>query len=427
MINDELYLVNTSNSVLSGQCFIRKIPDATYLALVAEFEKLYHFQNGDRMQIANYYVGVKKSLVRPFVDFIHQVYAHSMQGVFPSYPSLTGFDALPETLNTVENNGGFTFGSFDMAVSAQGLRNIEFQAVATYPISAAKMSQLLIQKLNSNATTFVEEPELTWNDFIGIYKNIIQGDTSSETVIVDIEALHQKTNFEFYATQHELGGKISIVDASTIFENNNKLYYTTDTAVQAKQLHRFYNRILIADALYAKGYPASDFWKFRFDRAYEEVRFVNHPSKQFDISKRLAPYVAHPFNPACYELSEVVDQFREGVLRYEDFVWKHKWGAAGHALILSPSEKKLMSISDTIGDYIAQKKVNFHIFKTEDGLEKIVELRFMTAQHANGINIVPMARIGRVVRKKDGSIDYKIHFGDNNQIGYGFSPVLVFD
>ena len=89
------------------------------------------------------------------------------------------------------------------------------------------------------------------------------------------------------------------------------------------------------------------------------LKFINHPIKLYDVSKRLSPYVNHLFNPMCFELSEVAQDFRAGLLTYDDYVWKHKWGAAGKGLILLPTEEILNSLSDELEDYVAQKKVNF--------------------------------------------------------------------
>ncbi|HAC65057.1 MAG TPA: hypothetical protein DCF68_16400 [Cyanothece sp. UBA12306] len=88
------------------------------------------------------------------------------------------------------------------------------------------------------------------------------------------------------------------------------------------------------------------------------------------------------------------------------------------------ANNKNTSWDDFISIY--QSKVNYQIFKTDDGLEKIVELRFMTAYTQQSTNIVPMARIGHCVKQGDGSMVYKIHFVDNNRFGYGFAPVLIF-
>jgi len=188
-----------------------------------------------------------------------------------------------------------------------------------------------------------------------------------------------------------------------------------------------YSRILLAEALFEGNYPDNEMWKFRYDRNYKSLKFINHPIKQFEVSKRLSPYFNHPFNPPCYELSEVVQDFKNGNLKYHDYVWKHKWGAAGHRLVLSPNEKILDELSAHWEDYIAQKKVTYKIFKTDDNQEKIVELRFMTAIHNKEMIIVPMARLGHVVKNEQGNTVFKIHFGDNNKDGYGFSPVIILD
>ncbi len=166
-------------------------------------------------------------------------------------------------------------------------------------------------------------------------------------------------------------------------------------------------------------------WKFRFDKKYEALKIVNHPVKLYEVSKRLSPYISHDFNLTCHELSDVAQYFRSGALKFEDYIWKHKWGGAGCRLILSPTLDLLEGLSDSLKDYIAQKKVGFKIFRTDDGQEKIVELRFMTAIHEGKMIIVPMARLGHVSQSPTGVSKFKIHFGDNNKEGYGFSPVMI--
>jgi uncharacterized circularly permuted ATP-grasp superfamily protein len=141
----------------------------------------------------------------------------------------------------------------------------------------------------------------------------------------------------------------------------------------------------------------------------------------------LSPYIEHPFNPDCFELAAVADDFRTGVLKYSDYVWKHKWGAAGAALVLSPNEEILDKLAPQLSDYIAQKKVNFKVFRTDDGQDKIIELRFMTATKDDQNIIVPMARLGHITQSNEGITEFRVHFGDNNKEGYGFSPVVIFD
>lgn len=412
------------------ECFIERIPDEIHQEMIDVFAKQYNFQNGDKMRIANYYVGISRSLSDSFVDFIREVSQNISKDDFPSLEVLDGFAPQMENLLPIEQEGGFSLGSFDMAVTEQGLQNIEFQAVATYPISAAKLNQLLLKSLFPNKTSaFANDIHTTWDDFIDLYRSLILDKQTSGIAIVDCNIEGQKTNFEFFATQKELNTTIAIVDTESIFEKDNELYYASSPSNQAPiKITRFYNRILLAEALFEEDYPKGmKPWKFRFDKKYNSLKFINHPIKQFEISKRLSPYIKHRFNPECHELAEVERHFRQGTLKYEDYIWKHKWGAAGHRLILSPTLKILDDLSGDIEYYIAQKKINFKTFVTDDGLEKIIELRFMTAQHKGKMIIVPMARIGHVEQNQDGVVTYKIHFGDNNKKGYGFSPVIIFD
>ncbi|NET35389.1 MAG: hypothetical protein F6K19_25755 [Cyanothece sp. SIO1E1] len=199
---------------------------------------------------------------------------------------------------------------------------------------------------------------------------------------------------------------------------------------QDRPLHRLYNRVLAIEAIQDDHYPQNtDRWGFQYNRAYADLTFVNHPAKSFEISKHILPYISDPINPACYELAELASPFRKREIEYSDFVWKHKWGVAGRSLFLLPNIEILENLTQagTMGDYIAQRKVEYERFCTGDGQEKIVEFRLMTVQSIDKLLVVPMARIGHVQMANDGRSIHRIHFGDNNRPGYGFCPTLIFD
>jgi len=406
--------------------FLERIPDDVYQKMVDLFSKQYHFKNGERMRIANYFVGISEEVSTQFNQFIEGITQKIIDNKYPQLPVPKGFKPSPDNLLSTELNGNFSFASFDMAVIEGGLQNIEFQAVATYPISAAKLNQALLSNLSSSdAYIFADNPSTSWEDFIGMYKHIIAGEETEGIVLTDRQLSQQKTNFEFYATQRELKTPIDIVDMKDIYEKEGTLFYTKNQ--QSIKINRLYNRILLAEALFEDNYPNNTrTWKFRFDKNYQALKFINHPIKLYDVSKRLSPYIEHSYNPACFELSETAQDFQSGKLKFKDYIWKHKWGGAGHRLILAPNSTILDSLSNELEDYIAQKKVNFKIFRTDDGQQKIIELRFMTATHDKKTIITPMARIGHVTQSSSGAVKFKIHFGDNNQEGYGFSPVIIF-
>ncbi len=429
MINaNNLALAQNDIEYRQDDVVLERIPDEVYDNMVNMFAHQYHFKNGEIMRISNYFVKISRSLSDAFVEFVHEVNKGLSTGQFPDLPSPEGFKPVPKNLLEVELNGGFSLGSFDMAITDNGIQNIEFQSVATYPVSAAKLNQYLRNNMDlDNAYIFADSPKTNWDDFINLYDTIIAGNQKKGIVLIDRKIKQQKTNFEFFATQKELNIPIEIVDMEDIFEQQGELFYSTACNQSPVKITRLYNRIILAEALFEDDYPHNKTWKFRFDKNYKSLKFINHPIKQFEVSKRLSPYVQHRYNPDCFELSEVVQDFQKGKLKYQDYVWKHKWGAAGHRLILEPNANILKDLSGQWEDYIAQKKVTFKIFKTDDNQEKIVELRFMTAIHDKEMIIVPMARIGQVIRNKKGNTLFKIHFGDNNKAGYGFSPVIIVD
>ncbi len=413
---------------------LTRIPAPLYQQMVDLFSRKYHFknglENGGRMRLANYYVSISRKLSNTFCQFIEEIINGAQDHRYPPLLLPDGFRARSKQLLPTEAMGSFSFGSFDMAVTEAGLKNIEFQAVATYPISAAKLSHFLWEQLPSSpapASIFADHPSTNWEDFIRLYERIIFDGEREGVVLIDRHPGHQKTNFEFYATQKELSTPITILDSRQLFENRGQLVYQKDMKNrELLRVRRLYNRVLPHEACLEDNYPHDKAsWQFRFDRAYPKCKFINHPSKFYEISKRLSPYLRHPYNPLCFELSESITDFVTGKLKFEEYVWKHKWGAAGQGLILSPSPNSLTQLSVNPEQYIAQKKVAYKIFRTDDGLEKIVELRFMTATDGQRTITVPMARIGHVRQGPGEDLQFRVHFSENNKEGYGFAPVLI--
>ncbi len=418
---------------MTDSIFLQRIPDEIYTKTTSFLAEEYHFlngvENGGRMRLANYFVGIPRSVANSIIDFIQEIIHKNSNDVFPNMDVPAGFDSQNKNLTDFEKTGQFSFGSFDMAVTNNKLQTIEFQGLATYPFTAAKLNLFIQDQLDlKNSQAFAHDKSATWDDFLSIYQQIMGGENQSPIVLTDRKLATQKTNFEFFATHKELGLPVEIVDIEAIFEENKSLFYKT-AQNETKKIQRLYNRILPNEAIYDDHYPTDAKWQLRYDQSYNDLTFINHPKRLFEISKRLLPYLEHPFNPPALELNLVAEEFLNGSLAYADYVWKHKDGAAGFSLFLSPNEAILQQLTTekTLHHYIAQRKINYKIFKTDDGLEKIVELRFMTAHTENAINIVPMARIGHCAQDANNSTIYKIHFGDNNKEGYGFAPALIFD
>ncbi len=413
----------------NSNIFLERIPEPVYNQLLDMLESDYGFINGEKMHLAEYFLGISVNAAKSLLGFVRQAIKKAFLREFPAPAVPDGFSPISDMLLPHEQNNGFSFAYFDAAITVEGMEIIEINAFPTYSLLSVKMICYLLENLSlPDCRIFPDAPHADWNDFLTLAREIIAGDADQGIVISDRKLAGQKTGFSFYAIQHELNRGIDVVDAGQVFEQEGRLFYQADQ--QVRQVRRFYNRVVPTEAMVEDNYPLNpDTWKFRFDRAYKDMVFVNHPCKYFEISKGLLPYIKDPINPPCYELSDVADQFRYGKLPFSEFVWKDKWGYAGHYNVLLPDIRILDQLDreNMLERYIAQQKIQFEVFRTGDDLEKIVELRFMTVQSDKDILVTPMARIGHVQRTRKGETIYKIHFGDNNMPGYGFCPVLVFE
>ena len=415
--------------------FLERIPEDLYEDLIRTLTVRYGFvngpQNGGRMRLAEYFLGIAKSTAGEFFQFVQDTIYEAMAHRLPGAVLPDGFALPAASLLPLEEQGGFSFGCFDAALTEKGLQLIEAQGLPTYHLTAAFISSFLRRKLAAlECSVFVNAPEVEWSDFLELKREIIAFGAPGGIVLADRELGAQKTGFDFNATQRELDIGLDIIDSRLIFERDGRLFYRVhETDSEAKQLHRLYSRVLALEAIEDDNYPNNpQRWRFRFDRAYKDFIFVNHPAKSFEVSKHILPYIRSPINPTCYELSDVARDFRAGNLGYSEFVWKHKWGVAGRGALLLPNAHLLdrLTRERSLDSYVAQGKVEFERFHTGDGQTKIVELRFMSVQSSDRLLVVPMARIGHVEMSAEGRSVYCIHFGDNNRPGYGFCPVLIF-
>lgn len=421
---------------LSGDLFLERIPESIYEDLVDNLRRRYGFRNGipdgGRLRCSEYFLGLRRSAADGLLQCVQDMLRKAQAREYPVLPPPDGFRAPPENLSVFDQAGGIPFGYFDAAVTSEGLRIIEVQSQVTYVITSAFAGGHLRRSLAlPGSSVFVHDPEADWQDLIDLHREIVAGPETQGIVIADRDLRQQKTVFEHVANQRELGLDMDVVDTRWIFEDDGRLWYRADPSdSRPKRVRRLYHRTLALEAMEEDDYPhCLDRWKFRFDRPYSDLVHINHPGTNFILSKHILPYVSHPLNPPCYELSEVADALRRGDIAAENFVWKHKLGVAGRGLFLLPGQNLLdrLTEEDQLGEYIAQSRVDFERFQTGDGLEKIVELRFMSVQSEDRLLLVPMARIGHMKTHPGGRQTCHIHFGENNSPGLGFCPVLIVD
>lgn len=421
---------------IRGDCYLERIPEDLYAELTGTLARRHHFANGPqrggRMRMAEYFLGLHRSAADDLLRLVKQIIKGAQAKRFLAAPFPDGFAPPAANLVPLEQNGGFTFGYFDAALTEAGLQVIELQGLPTYHVTAAFVSHFLGDRLSlPGSSVFVNAPEASWQRFIDLVQEVLAGEATAGIVLTDRNLAAQKTNFDFYATQREVDLNLDLVDTRHIFEEAGRLFYRRHEGDRtARPLHRLYNRVLALEAIEDDHYPRnSRQWRFRYDRTYADTVFVNHPARSFEISKHILPRVSDPINPPCFELDELATPLRRGEVGYGDFVWKHKWGVAGRSLFLLPTPEILDDLAGAgaLGQYIAQRKVEYERFRTGDGQEKIVEVRLMTVQSTEALLVVPMARIGHVQTAEDGRSVHRIHFGDNNRPGYGFCPTLIVD
>ena len=409
--------------------FLEPIPPSVYREMEDILRRKFHFLNGaeqgGKMRLAEYFVGCKSSLAKQLFEFGEQLF--SDLAIQPTEELPNGFTPPHENLSPLEQRGGAAFFHLDVAITEDGVKLVEFQAVPTYQVTGACLSALL-QSYKQGTLLFLGRRNYGWEDFYRIMRDVLVGDCDDGHIIVDRQLTYQKTNFEFYATKQLINPRLDIVDAADLYGDQARLVYRLKQG-KTVEVRRLYNRVLALEALNDDAYPNNpDTWRFRYDRTYRGLQYCNHPARSLTMAKQHLTTINHPFNPPCYDLADVADKFSRNTLAAQDYVWKHKQGVAGRQLFLSPTLKILTQLQqqNRVNEYLAQKKIHFKPFLTADGKTKIVELRLMFVQSESELIAVPMARIGHLHTHTSGTLEARIHFGQNNQAGYGFAPVLLY-
>ena len=217
--------------------------------------------------------------------------------------------------------------------------------------------------LNEKLTPFFND--LKEDSYFDLLKKLVVGNHQPhEVVLMDIDALNQKTAIDFYVTAAKIG--IKILPLEDIRREGNKLFYTQgDEKVQIK---RIYNRLIfdeIAD-------DASVFENSFDPREEMDVEWVTHPNWFYRISKYTMPFLSGKFVPETRFLNEV-----EAIPSdLENYVLKPLFSFAGMGVIIDVKESDITSIKDP-ENWILQRKVTYEpIVEAPDGGVK-AEIRLM--------------------------------------------------
>ena len=195
-------------------------------------------------------------------------------------------------------------------------------------------------------------------------KTILGNNQPDEVVLMDVNALQQKTAVDFYITQQLLG--ISIVSLSDLQQQGNKLFY--DLNGEKKRIKRIYNR-LIFDEIDS---DADIFNKIADIRQPLDVEWITHPNWFYRISKFTMPYLTGDYIPK----TQFLNQLTAIPADLENYVLKPLFSFAGQGVIIDITEQNIKNITDP-ENWILQQKVNYEpVIQSPDGGVKM-EIRLL--------------------------------------------------
>ncbi|RYE31589.1 MAG: hypothetical protein EOP42_10380 [Sphingobacteriaceae bacterium] len=186
-------------------------------------------------------------------------------------------------------------------------------------------------------------------------KTIIGPYQPEEVVLMDVNALQQKTAVDFFITQKQLG--IPIIPLEDLKQEGRKLYYLVDD--QKIYIKRIYNR-LIFDEIDADPEIFDKVIDIRHDL---DVEWITHPNWFYRISKFTMPFLNSKFVPKTWFLNELPSIPQN----LENFVLKPLFSFAGQGVIIDVTEADITAITNP-QNWILQEKVNYEpVVQSPDG------------------------------------------------------------
>ena len=185
-----------------------------------------------------------------------------------------------------------------------------------------------------------------------------------EVILMDVDALNQKTLIDFSVTANKLG--IKILPLEEVKKEDKKLYYIEgDKKIPIK---RIYNRLIFDEIA-----DQTSIFENSFDPREEiEVEWVTHPNWFYRISKYTMPMLKGEFVPETKFLNELTELPHD----LENYVLKPLFSFAGMGVIIDVKESDISVIKDP-ENWILQRKVTYQpIVQSPDGGVK-VEIRLM--------------------------------------------------
>lgn len=202
--------------------------------------------------------------------------------------------------------------------------------------------------------------------YLSLLKKVIVGDHEPhEVVVMDVDALNQKTAIDFLVTCEYLG--IKVLSLEDIRRKGDSLFYS-DNGKEIK-LKRIYNRLIFDEVADNK-----DVFIKGFDpREKLDIEWITHPNWFYRISKFTLPFLQSEFVPETF----FVDQLASIPEDLENYVLKPLFSFAGMGVVIDVTKADIKSLKDP-QNWILQRKVTYDpVVVSPDGSGIKVEIRLM--------------------------------------------------
>ncbi len=278
----------------------------------------------------------------------------------PNFKNLTK-RAIPKKWQVANETNHPHFIAFDFAICRDengriGPKLIELQGFPSLYGFQSFLGDCYQEAYNLPDKRSIYFSGLDKDSYLALLKKTIIGPYKpEEVVLMDVDALHQKTVVDFFITQKQLD--IPIIPLEDLKQEGKKLYYLSgDRKVFIK---RIYNR-LIFDEIDA---DPNIFDKVVDIRQDLDVEWITHPNWFYRISKFTMPFLKSKFVPKTWFLNELSSIPKN----LEDFVLKPLFSFAGQGVIIDVKEADIEAIADR-ENWILQEKVNYEpIVQAPDG------------------------------------------------------------
>ncbi|WP_343530597.1 hypothetical protein [Pedobacter sp.] len=206
---------------------------------------------------------------------------------------------------------------------------------------------------------------MTEGGYFDVLKKVIMGKhLPHEVVLMDVDAINQKTAIDFFVTAKKTG--IKILSPEQITKEGKHLFY--QEGANKIQIKRIYNRLIfdeIADdtTVFSKGFDP---------REELDIEWATHPNWFYRISKYTMPFLKGKFVPK----TQFLNQLDTIPADLENYVLKPLFSFAGMGVIIDVKASDILSIKDP-ENWILQRKVSYEpVIEAPDGGVK-AELRLM--------------------------------------------------